>query len=58
MRLSETKWDYERDNVIVNPNYLNRYPVYDLNGEQVYISEDDESYIVLIQKNIRSMRTK
>lgn len=53
MRLSETKWDYERDNVIVNPNYLNRYPVYDLNGEQVYISEDDESYIVLIPEKYK-----
>lgn len=48
IRKSETSSDYERNNVTVNPNYLDKYPIYDLNGDQISISEEDENYIVLI----------
>lgn len=53
MRMGETKFYYERDNVNVNPNYLDRYPLYDLNGERISISEEDESYIVLIPEKYK-----
>lgn len=48
MRKSETNFDYERDNVTVNPNYLDKYPVYDVDGNRISISEDDSNYILLI----------
>lgn len=61
-RISETKHDYQRDNVIVNPNYLSKYPIYDTNNKKISISENESAYVVLIpdkyksvQKNIRDM---
>ncbi len=62
MRISQTKYEYQRDNVTVNPNYLNKYPIYDENNKRIVIPESDSDYTVLVpnkyknsEKNIRNM---
>ncbi|MGL5567782.1 MAG: DUF1430 domain-containing protein [Cetobacterium sp.] len=47
-REKETTYYYERDNVIVNPNYLKLYNVYDEYGNRIYINEEDEDFIILV----------
>lgn len=53
IRESETSFDYERNNITVNPNYLDKYPIYDINGERINISENEKSYIVLIPETYK-----
>lgn len=48
VRLSETKYNYERDHITVNPNYLNKYPIYDSQNNRIYISESETSYVYLV----------
>jgi hypothetical protein len=48
VRLKETKYDYERDNIVVNPNYLKKYPLYDINNKQISIEESEKNYVVLV----------
>lgn len=40
--------DYFKLSATVNPNYLNKHPIYDENNKQVLISEEDKNWIVLI----------
>lgn len=54
MRIGETQYDYERDNVTVNPNYLNKYPIYDLEGNPIQIDEEEKDYIVLVPDKYKS----
>ena len=62
IRMQETEYDYERDNVTINPNYLNKYHIYDSEGNIIKIGEDETSYVVLIpdkykkdEQDIRNM---
>jgi hypothetical protein len=48
VRLKETKYDYERDNIVVNPNYLKKYPLYDINNKEIFIEESEKNYVVLV----------
>lgn len=48
IRLEETNYYYESDNVFVNPNYLNQYKVYDSEDNEIVISEDDVDQILLV----------
>ena len=41
-------------NLRVNPNYLNAFPLYDINGDVVEISEDDERFILLIPESYQA----
>lgn len=40
-------YEYEYPIAIVNPNYLARFPIYDTDGEQIVISEDETNMILL-----------
>lgn len=53
MRLSETKYPYESDNVWVNPNYLKLNPVYDVSGKAVEVSEEEEKEIILVPEKYK-----
>jgi hypothetical protein len=53
MRLKETKYPYESDNVWVNENYLKLNPIYDINGNAVSISENDEREIILVPEKYK-----
>lgn len=48
IRLEETNYYYERDNVFVNPNYLSQYKIYDSENNEVVISDNDEDQIILV----------
>lgn len=48
MRVSETKYYYQRDNVKVNPNYLANYPIYNSNNQKISISENENAYVYLV----------
>lgn len=48
VRLSETKYAYERDHITINPNYLKLYPIYNSENEKISISESETSYIYLV----------
>lgn len=48
MRISETKYDYERDQVTVNPNYLKKNTVYDIDNKPINISEQETDFILLV----------
>lgn len=48
MRLSQSKGVYESDIVQVNPNYLKDNIIYDLNGDKIDISEEEENTILLV----------
>lgn len=39
--------------IIVNPNYLNTYPIYDDKGNLVHISEEETDWIVLVPEQYR-----
>jgi len=41
----------------VNPNYLNKFPVYDINGELIQISEDTTNWILLVPEKYRNRET-
>lgn len=53
--IGETKYEYQRDNVTVNPNYLNKYLVYDTNNNKISISENEKDYIVLVPDKYKSI---
>jgi putative ABC transport system permease protein len=38
---------------IVNPNYLNKFPMYDENGAPVKISEEDKNWVTLVPEQYR-----
>jgi putative ABC transport system permease protein len=53
MRLKETKYPYESDNVWVNENYLKLNPIYDIKGNAVKVSEKQESEIILVPEKYK-----
>lgn len=49
---AESKFPFYCD-VIVNPNYLEMFPVKDINGNQITVSEQDTDYIVLVPEKYK-----
>lgn len=45
---NDKQYDYERDWVTVNPNYLKENIIYDVNNEPVNISEEDTNLVLLV----------
>jgi hypothetical protein len=39
--------------VVVNPNYLNTFPVYDANGNIIEVSEQEEDYVILVPEQYK-----
>lgn len=39
---------YKRDRVMINPNYLKMFPVYDTKGNEVKIAEDNSNFVLLL----------
>lgn len=54
VRIAETKYYYEQDNVFVNPNYLKNYKIYDENNNPISISEEDKDFIILVPEQYKS----
>lgn len=54
VRLAEKKYYYETDNVIVNPNYLNQYSVYDEENNKISISESAKDFIILVPEKYKN----
>lgn len=48
MNSEVTNYDYERDWVTVNPNYLKSNLIYDVNNQPIAISEDDADLVLLV----------
>lgn len=48
MNSAATNYDYERDWVTVNPNYLKSNLIYDVNNQPIAISEDDADLVLLV----------
>ena len=48
IRLEETNYYYESDNVFVNPNYLSKYKIYDSADNEIVISDTDADQILLV----------
>ncbi|MGG5461631.1 DUF1430 domain-containing protein [Clostridium sp. B9] len=46
--------EYMRENIIVNPNYLLKHKVYDVDGNIVNISEDEKDRILLVPEKYRN----
>lgn len=55
IRLEEGKAPYKTDNIWVNPNYLEKNKVYDVNGNEVKISEEEKETVVLIPDKYKSL---
>lgn len=55
IRLKESTYAFESDNVWVNPNYLKINKVYDVNGNEVKISEEETKTLVLVPDKYRNL---
>lgn len=44
--------------VYVNPNFLNEFPLYDLNGKIVNISEDETDWILLVPEQFKNKESE
>lgn len=53
IRESETTYEYERNRVKVNPNYLEKYPVYDIDNNRIKIDESEEGFVFLIPEKYK-----
>ena len=58
MLRQETSYSWERDWVTINPNYLKENPVYDVDGNRVFIEETDNNYVTLIPDKYRSSESE
>ncbi|WP_297638845.1 DUF1430 domain-containing protein [uncultured Clostridium sp.] len=46
--------EYYKRTSIINSNYLNENPIYDVDGQKIEISENDKDWIILVPENFKS----
>ncbi|MCX7922722.1 MAG: DUF1430 domain-containing protein [Clostridia bacterium] len=54
IRVKENPFSYQSDYVEVNPNYLKKHPIYDINGRKIDVVESENQYVLLIPEQYRS----
>lgn len=53
IREKETQYQYERDRVTVNPNYLEKYEIYDVFDNRIKIDESETDLIFLVPEKYK-----
>lgn len=56
--LSQHNYYYETDNVVVNPNYLNQYKIFDSGNNEITISDSDDTQILLVPDKYKNDESK
>ncbi len=58
IKASEVTYEFEKDNIEINPNYLKAFPIYDTDGQPISVSEETENLVYLIPEKFKNQESE